>query len=73
MNMTKRVVLLGGLAASSLVAGVPAASALTDTPPTTKSPAGQCPAIDSGEVGSGQVRLTWVVRPRPTYQRSAVI
>jgi hypothetical protein len=73
MNMTKRVVLLGGLVATTLVAGIPAASALTDPPPTTKSPAGQCPAVDSSEVGCGQVRLTWVIRPRPAHQRSAAI
>jgi hypothetical protein len=73
MNMTKRAVLLGGLVASSLAAGIPAASALTDPPPTAKSPAGQCPASDSGGAGSGQVRLTWVIRPRPTHQRSAAI
>ena len=73
MNMTKRVALLGGVVTASLVAAIPAATAWTEPPPTMKSPADPSASVDSVAVGSGDIRLTWLIRPRPAHQRSSTV
>ena len=73
MNTTKRFALLSGFVTTSLVAGILAASARTEPPPTRKSSAELSAVVGSVEVGSSDIRLTWLVRPRPEGQGSSTI
>jgi hypothetical protein len=73
MNMTKRVAVLGGLVTPSLVTGIIAVSARLDAPPTTGPPAHPSAAVDVVAADSDQIRLTWLVRPRPAFQRASTI
>jgi hypothetical protein len=73
MNTTTRAALLGGLVTASLVAAIPALTTWTEPPPTTRSPAHRSPAEDDTEADSDQIRLAWLVRPRPTLLRSPTI
>jgi hypothetical protein len=68
MNI-KRIVLIGGFVTMSLVADVPAASAQTDTAASAQASS----AMDRRQLGSGQLRPTWLVRPRPAGQRASII
>jgi hypothetical protein len=73
MNMTKRVAVLGELVTPSLVTGIIAVSAGLDTAPTTGPPAHPSAAVDTVAADEDPIRLTWLVRPRPAFQRSSTI
>jgi len=68
MNI-KRIVLIGGFVTMSLAADIPVASAQNHS--AASAPASS--AMDRRELGSSQLRPTWLVRPRPAGQRVSII
>jgi hypothetical protein len=64
MNTSTRVAVLGGLVTASLAAGITTAAVTAGPPPTIESPAERSAGVDDVE-GGGQLRPTWLVRPRP--------